>query len=327
MKKALLLLIVLTMSATARAQQPSDATVAAHVAEATRLAGADLKPLLALCQPASLTRPPQALVDKGIAAQLARPAPPPGQAFDNLYFLGSAWATAWALATPEGIVIFDPLNNQQEAEALIEGGLRKLGLDPARITHVVVSHGHGDHYGGAPYLIARFKPRVAMSDLDWTMTETKLEFESIHWPAPPKRDLSLKDGDKLMVGGTPIAMMLTPGHTRGTLSPVFDVAWKGAKHRVMIWGGTSFNFGKDIPRLDSYIEATGRMAALAREQGIDVMVSNHSAFDQAVTKLEALRKDPSAPNPFVMGTDNVVRSLNVMGECARAQKDRFLLLN
>jgi metallo-beta-lactamase class B len=127
------------------------------------------------------------------------------------------------------------------------------------------------------------------------------------------------------VGGTAILLPLTPGHTLGTLSPVFDVTWKGGKHRVMIWGGTAFNFGRDIPRMDAYIGATRRMAAMAKEQGIDVMISNHAAYDGAITKLEAMRKDPAAPNPFVIGTEAVLRSLKVMEECALAQKDRYLL--
>jgi metallo-beta-lactamase class B len=311
------------------AQQPSPATVDAHVAAATKAAGKDLEALLVLCRPAPAARMAQEIVDKGIAAQIARPAPPPGQAFDQLYFVGAAWATAWALNTPEGIVVFDPLNNAQESRDLIEGGLRKLGMDPARITHLVVSHGHGDHYGGAPYLIEKYKPRMVMSDLDWTMTETKLEFASAHWPAPPKRDrsrdLSVKDGDRLTVGGTAIEFPLTPGHTWGTISPVFDVTWKGTKHRVMIWGGTAFNFGKDIARMDAYIGGTRKMAAMAQAQGIDVMISNHASYDGAISKTGAIRKEPNAANPFVMGTANVVRALSVMEECALAQKDRYLL--
>lgn len=330
MKRRILLAALALAVQAAWAQQPSQATVDAHVAAATSAAGQDLQALLVLCKPAPVARPPQELVDKGIAAQIARPAPPPGQAFDNLYFVGAAWASAWALTTPEGIVVFDPLNNEKEAVDLIEGGLRKLGLDPARITHLVVSHGHGDHYGGAPYLIGKYKPRVVMSDLDWTMTETKLEFSSVHWGAPPRRDptrdLSVKDGDRLTVGGTAIVFPLTPGHTLGTISPVFDVTWKGARHRVMIWGGTAFNFGRDIPRLDAYIGATRRMAAMAKEQGIDVMISNHASYDGAITKTEAMRKDPNGPNPFVMGNASVVRALGVMEACALAQKDRYLLL-
>jgi metallo-beta-lactamase class B len=330
MKKTLCAATLTLMALPAWSQQPpSDATVEAHVNAATRAAGKDLESLLVLCKPAPVARPPQALVDKGIAAQIARPAPPPGQAFDNLYFVGAAWATAWALTTPEGIVIFDPLNNEQEAVTLIEGGLRKLGLDPSRISHLVVSHGHGDHYGGAQYLIGKYKPRVVMSDLDWTMTGTKLEFSSVHWGPPPTRDptrdLAVKDGDLLTLGGAPILFPLTPGHTWGTVSPVFDVTWKGTKHRVMIWGGTAFNFGKDIPRMDAYIGGTRRMAALAKEQGVDVMISNHAAYDGAIAKTEALRKDPGGANPFVMGTASVVRALNVMEECALAQKDRYLL--
>ena len=44
---------------------------------------------------------------------------------------------------------------QAEAAGLIEGGLTKLGLDPAQIKYVIVTHGHGDHYGGATYLAQR----------------------------------------------------------------------------------------------------------------------------------------------------------------------------
>ena len=49
-------------------------------------------------------------------------------------------------------------------------------------------------------------------------------------------------------------------------------------------------------------------------------------FDQAPAKLEALRKAPSGPNPFVLGTPTVQRALTVMNECAQAQRDRFKMM-
>jgi len=311
--------------AQAAAQQVSEFTVDAHVSAARRAAGSDLKALLELCKPAPATRPPQETVDKGIAAQIARPAPPPGKAFDNLYFVGGAWASAWAIKTSEGIILLDALNNEAEAAALIDGGLRKLGLDPAQIRYVIVSHGHGDHYGGAPYLVAKYKSRVVMSELDWNMAETRLEFTSKYWGPVPRRDIAAKDGDKIVLGDTTVTLYLTPGHTLGTLASVFDARSGGASHRVMLWGGTSFNFGKDIPRMDAYIAATRRMTGLAEVQLVDAMISNHPAFDGSVEKLDALRKAPSGPNPFVLGTPAVVRALTAMGECAQAQRDRFLL--
>ena len=116
------------------------------------------------------------------------------------------------------------------------------------------------------------------------------------------------------------------GHTVGTISPVFEVKHGGRTHKVLLWGGMAFNFGKDLGRLDTYIEATDRMAALAQRENIDVLLSNHPGYDGTVAKLQALRSNPaSAGNPFVMGTPNVVRALNTMGACARAQLDRFAM--
>ena len=100
----------------------------------------------------------------------------------------------------------------------------------------------------------------------------------------------------------------------------------GRKHRAMLWGGTGFNFGKDMQRLDSYIASTRRMDSLVKAQNIDVMLSNHSNVDSSQAKMAALRNQPAdASNPFVMGTPTVERALRVMGECAQAQRDRFAM--
>jgi len=310
-----------------QATAPSEASVAAHVATATRAAGTDLKALLTLCQPAPAARPPQDALDKSLTGFINRPAPPPGQAFDNLYFVGADWVSAWAIKTSDGIILIDALNNQAEAAALIEGGMRKLGLDPAQIKYVIVTHGHGDHYGGASYLAQKYRARVVMSDTDWTMTETRLEFATPIWGAPPKRDVSVKDGDRITLGDTTVSLYITPGHTMGTISPAFDVSTGGRKHRAMLWGGTGFNFGKDVPRLDSYIDSTQRMATVVSAQKIDVMLSNHSNIDGSQARLAALRQQAAgaAANPFVIGTPAVERALSVMGECAQAQRDRFAM--
>jgi len=261
-----------------------------------------------------------------LASQIALPAPPPGQAFDNLVFVGTAWVSAWALRTSDGIILIDALNNTAEASTLIEGGLRRLGLDPAQIKIIIVTHGHGDHYGGVPYLVDKYKARVVMGDRDWTMTETKLDFESALWPPPPRRDLSVTDGEKVVLGDTTVTIRVTSGHTVGTVSPTFDVRDATGVHRVLLWGGTSFNFGRKLDRLDAYIDSTERTAEVVAREKVDVLISNHAGFDGAIAKLERRRAAaPGAPNPFVMGTPAVLRALTVMGECAKAQRDRYLL--
>jgi metallo-beta-lactamase class B len=325
-------MVLLGLAACTPAPPPAppvtEAMVQAHVAAATQAAGSDLTALLALCKPAPATRPKGD--DASLAALINKPAPPPGKAFDNLYYVGAQWVSAWAINTPDGIILIDALNNGKEAAQLIEGGLRRVGLNPARIKYIVVTHGHGDHYGGVNYLVDKYHPVVVMSDLDWKMTATQLEFESPLWDQPPKfvpgRDIAAKDGDTITLGGTTVTMYLTPGHTLGTISPVFDVRAGGQTHRVVEWGGTGFNFGADLPRLDSYIASTERMRKLAAEQNIDVMISNHSGFDEAPAKLDTLRRSPRGLNPFILGTPTVERALTVMGECAMAQRDRFKMM-
>ncbi|MBS0223831.1 MAG: MBL fold metallo-hydrolase [Proteobacteria bacterium] len=304
------------------------ASVQAHVDAATKAADGDLKPFLALCKPTPANRPRSD--DHALAALIAKPAPPAGRAFDNLYFLGDAWVSAWAIDTSDGIILLDALNNGREAARLIEGGLRQLGLDPARIKYIVVTHGHGAHYGGVNYLVGRYHPRVVMSEADWTMTASHLEFRSAYWDAPPRfvkgRDIAANDGDVLTLGDTKVTLYVTPGHTLGTISPVFDVTWRGRRHRVLEWGGMGFDFGADFARLDAYIASAERMQALAMQQGIDVLISNHSAYDEAPAKLERLQAAPQKRNPFVIGRSAVERALDVMSECAHAQRDRFALV-
>ena len=297
-----------------------------YVADARQIASEDLKFLMPVCNPQPAVRAaPSAAMDEGLAKLINQPPPEPGQAFDNLYYVGSAWVSAWVLKTSEGLILIDALNNTKEAVELIEGGMRRLGLDPAQIRYVLVTHGHGDHYGGAQMIADRYRARVVASEIDWKMMETGLEFDSKLWDRPPKRDMSVKDGETLKLGDTTIRFIITPGHTLGTISPVFDVRHGGKVHKVMIWGGTSFNFGRDMLRLDGYIAQTERMRKLAAEWGIDVPLSNHPGFDGTVAKLKARAAAPGAANPFVSGQPVVDRAMRVLNTCARAQKARFLM--
>ena len=312
---------------TTRPPAPTQAMVEAHVQRARALAGADLQFLMPVCQPQPAQRPNpgDAAMEQRLQREIARTPPEPGQAFDNLYFVGSAWVSAWVVKTSDGLILIDALNNALEARALIEGGMRKLGLDPAHIKYLVVTHGHGDHYGGATMLVDKYRMRVVASALDWQMMETQLEFDSPQWGRPPKRDLSVVDGDKLTLGDTTLTLYVTPGHTPGTLSPVIETRTGGRTHKALLWGGTAFNFGKDIPRLDSYIAETERMREVVRREKIDVFLSNHPAYDATVQNLAAIRQNPSAPNPYIRSPEAVDRALQTLGECARAQRVRFML--
>ncbi len=89
------------------------------------------------------TMPPQS------AAPTGKPVTaPPTKVFDQLYYLGTDIVASWALVTSGGIIQIDSLDNPEEAQRIIIGGYKELGLDPAQMKYLVLTHGHDDHYGG-----------------------------------------------------------------------------------------------------------------------------------------------------------------------------------
>src|SRR6201997_3804417 len=56
----------------------------------------------------------------------------PKKAFDDLYWVGTPSRSTWALTTSDGIILYDT-QGVYDAEDVIVGGLKKLGLDPAAV--------------------------------------------------------------------------------------------------------------------------------------------------------------------------------------------------
>ena len=269
-------------------------TIEAHVAAAREAAGSEHAALLErICTqatgievlgPPGSARPTDSLPS---AAAADRPGwyADPVQVFDNLYFVGQTRYTAWAVTTSDGIIIIDPLFDYS-VQAEIEEGLTELGLDPADLRYVIVSHGHSDHAGGARHLQERFGARVILAPEDWDL----LERTGGDWPKPV-RDIEAHDGYELRLGETTLVLYHTPGHTPGTISTIIPVRDGGASHVAALWGGTAFNFmgrGEEDRWFRAYIASAERFAEIARAAGADVMLSNHPQYDGSPTKIPAL---------------------------------------
>jgi metallo-beta-lactamase class B len=243
----------------------------------------------------------------------------PAKVFDNLYFVGGAVHSAWALTTREGIILIDTIF-PYNSEELIVGGMQKVGLDPKNIKYVVISHAHADHIGGAEMLQARYGARVVMGGPDWDQVA---KFPNRFKTMAPKRDIVATDGMTIRLGDTTMTIWLTPGHTPGTLSYTFTVLDRGRPVNVAYSGGTAFNFVNNTPdpgirNFQAYIESQQHMAARAASTGATVLLSNHSEFDNAVNKNRMLAGRGSGPHPYELGIEWVQRYFQVMQGCARA---------
>ena len=254
------------------------------------------------------------------------PGPPPARAtwyteptkvFDNLYFVGSKIHNSWALTGSEGIILIDTLFTYNSEEEII-GGLKKLDLDPATVKYVIISHAHADHDGGAKLMQDRYHSRIVMGGPDWNSIEESVNGFPL---GKPKRDIVAEDGQKITLGDTSVTIITTPGHTPGTLSMIFTVKDNGKPLTVAYSGGTAFNFPSTVANFDAYIKSQRKMAAVAAAANATILMSNHSEFDSATTKVRMLpSRKPGEPHPFEVGKDAVARYFLMTGECAEAAR-------
>jgi metallo-beta-lactamase class B len=315
----------LALSNSAVGQVQSD-QIDSHIALAKTAAGLDYRATFVnLCFP----NPPPGGARGAGGLLVPRPAPERGtwyaspyRVFDNLYWLGTRQHSSWALKTSAGIILIDT-NFAWATQPEILDGMAKLGLDPAQVKYVIISHAHGDHDQGAATLQSRYGAKVVMGAPDWEETLKRTPDVA---GGVPKRDIAVgPDGMKLTLGDTVVNIVFTPGHTPGTLSYVFPVKDHGKTVMVAYSGGTLTGaFGSNGARWDEYVASQKRIAAAAADAGAAVLISNHSEYDNAYTKarLVGVKREPGEDNPFIVGADGVQRYFTVMTECAMASKLR-----
>lgn len=313
--RTLAALLVTATSLGASAQPAVDA----HLAAAKKAEGTDFPGTIA-----RLCISPDAPVGGGAGGP--RPIPEragwyaePARMFDNLYWVGTKIHSAWALQTSDGIILIDTLYNYAVEPEIVDG-LKRLGLNPASIKYVIITHAHGDHDEGAKLLQDRYGAHVVMGAPDWDLIEKNVNIPG----GVPKRDIVAQDGQKITLGDGGVTLISTPGHTLGTLSLIFTVKDHGRPVTIAYSGGTAFNFQKDTARYDTYIASQKKMADAAKAAGATVIMSNHSEFDDAWDRGRLVRlRRASEPHPYELGGEAVQRYFTMTGECAMAMREKL----
>jgi metallo-beta-lactamase class B len=242
----------------------------------------------------------------------------PAKAFDNLYFISDGDNNVWILRTSEGFIVFDAYNNPAEALELIGGGMTKLGLDPNQIKYVALMHEHADHYGGSKYLKEKYGARLLASEAAWQTMATEKRPRVAYAPA---RDMVIADGQRLTLGDTTVTFYVTPGHSAGSISAIFNVTDNGVRHVVGYMGG--MGSPNNEANRNQIIKSYTRWQTIAASAGVDALIANHAAQDNAIEKVEFLRvRRPGAPNPLVVGADRHRRYFEIQKDCTRARLAR-----
>jgi metallo-beta-lactamase class B len=322
-------------SITVASAQPT--TVQGHVDAARTAAGGNFGGLLSAICPANRTAAAGgrgAGPGRGAAgATAARGAAParvipdratwyakPYKAFDNLYFVGTKVHSAWVLQTSQGLIVIDTLYDYAVEPEIVEG-IRALKLDPAQIKYVLVGHAHGDHDQGAALLQSRYGARVVMGAPDWDTTLARAATYAGGNAKKGPNDISVgPEGAKIVLGDTTVDVMLSPGHTPGTISMTFPVKDRGRTLMAVYSGGTAFNFPQDKAHYRTYADTQRKVAAAGAAVGATVLLSNHSQWDSAYDRVRLTQlREPGETHPLEIGANAVQGYFTMTQHCAEAR--------
>src|SRR5579871_6060333 len=103
----------------------------------------------------------------------------------------------------------------------IDAILALLSRHSLHVTAIVITHAHIDHIGGAAKLKAATGAPVYMNADDQELYDhLDMQAAWLGTPTPAKTDVDVdaRDGTALLLGGTEMRFLHTPGHTQGSVS-------------------------------------------------------------------------------------------------------------
>jgi glyoxylase-like metal-dependent hydrolase (beta-lactamase superfamily II) len=126
-----------------------------------------------------------------------------------------------AVATlPDGLVPADPKATTWRRPKTLAGELNQLGVKPADIKAMAVSHTHPDHIGNVE-LFPTTMLYVHKAEYEWPGSNGQPRFKSSH-------PVTLLEGDRDVFGDGSVTILSTPGHTPGHQSLLVKLPRTGA---------------------------------------------------------------------------------------------------
>ena len=204
----------------------------------------------------------------------------------NLYYVGTRTLSSFLVATPAGHIL---INTTYERNVrTIERSVAQLGFAFSDVRIVLGTHAHGDHQEGDALAKAMTGAQVM------AMAEDVPALEAMRPGGKPHPiDRTLKDGDRVTLGGTTLVAHLTAGHTRGCTTWTTQVQEGGRTLDVVL--ACSYRAPAPVtPPIEAEFTRTFR---LIRTLPCDVPLGDHPAQYGLAAKYARLK--PGASNPFV----------------------------
>ncbi|MEZ2141983.1 N-acyl homoserine lactonase family protein [Bradyrhizobium sp. DN5] len=136
------------------------------------------------------------------------------------WFLWDTGIADSVAAMPNGLVPADPKAVTWRRPKTLAAQLEQLGVKPADIKAMAVSHTHPDHIGNVE-LFPQATLYVQKAEYDWPAANNEPRFK-------PSHPVELLAGDKDVFGDGSMTILSTPGHTPGHQSLLVKLPKTGA---------------------------------------------------------------------------------------------------
>ena len=185
------------------------------------------------------------------------------------------WFTSsYLLAYSGGYVLFDAGYRPDTLEA----SLTEEGVSPAEVTHIFLTHGHGDHLGGLE-LFPTAQILAMTAEVDLIKEETEGAFAV---------DRCLEDGEVFAFDEVEVEVVAAPGHTTGnTMYRVDNVLLMGDTAIVTADGSIEPVAEKRSEKPEEAASTLRAMAEQLSPEQIEWLVPAHSSGIQGLDALIA----------------------------------------
>jgi metallo-beta-lactamase class B len=154
----------------------------------------------------------------------------------NLHYVGTEDLACFLLTSPQGHILIN--TGMADSTPLIRESMQKLGFRLEDIKILLTMQAHGDHVEAMREIQQLSGAKVYATEADAPALEDGGKSDPVFGDrmsfAPVKVDRLLKDGDVIALGSTQLKVILTPGHSKGSVSYSTTVEDGGKKRDVLI---------------------------------------------------------------------------------------------
>jgi metallo-beta-lactamase class B len=223
----------------------------------------------------------------------------------NIHYVGTNGLSSFLITTPDGHILID--TGLPEANPQIKASIAKLGFKVSDIRILLNTHAHFDHTGG----LADFKKETGAQMIAGERDKPLLE--GGYYPGRPddkergfpavKVDRTVKEGDKVTLGGVTLTANATPGHSPGCTSWSWTVADGSATRSVLLFCSATVALNQLVgkPTHPGIVDDYRKTFAWAKTQSPEVFLAPHPEMFGMHDKRAAMAA--GRPNPFAKAGD------------------------